>query len=68
MKEVMLKHVRKGEWFTRKPIEYPNEHQVYIRGDYDRESKKYECTHWDDCLSNGVMLKGTTIVYVDFTF
>ena len=63
----MLKDLKKGEWFTRKPIENPTERQVLIRGDYDRADKKYACSHWDD-VNNEVFLKGTTKVYVDFIF
>lgn len=63
----MLKDLKKGEWFTRKPIEEPKESQVYIKGDYDRTDKKYGCQHWND-VNNEVFLKGTTKVYVEFTF
>ena len=62
-----LKEVKKGDFFTRKPIDEPTEKQVFIRGDYDRESKKYECTRFDD-INRVIYLKGTTEVYTDFTF
>ena len=39
---MMLKNLKKGEYFTIKPIEAPTEKQVYIKGDYDRASKNYE--------------------------
>ena len=67
MREVLLKDVKNNEWFTRKPIEEPKESQVYIKGDYDRTDKKYCCTHWND-IGNDVFLKGSTKVYVEFTF
>lgn len=62
-----VKQLRKGEWFTRKDISHPDERQVLIRGDYDREAKKYCCQHWDD-INSWVMLKGDAKAYTDFIF
>ena len=62
-----LKELKKGEWFTIRPLEYPAESQVYIKGDYDRELKKYECGRWHD-ISEAVYLKGEREVYTDFIF
>ena len=62
-----VKELKKGEFFTRREIEYPDERQVLVRGEYDRESKKYCCYHWND-VNSWVMLKGTTKAYTDFTF
>lgn len=39
-----VKQLKQGEYFTRKPIAEPKENQVYIRGEYDRSTKKYICT------------------------
>ena len=68
MTDVMLKDVKKGGYFTLKPIEDPKESQVYVKGDYDRSSKKFECQKFTDIWGNGRLLKGTTKVYIDFTF
>ena len=62
-----LKEVKKGDFFTRKQIDEPTERQVYIRGEYDRESKKYECCRFDD-INAVIYLKGSTTVYTDFIF
>lgn len=62
-----VKDLKKGEFFTRKPIENPTENQVYIRGDYDREYKRYRCDKFSD-ISKDILLKGETEVYTDFTF
>lgn len=67
MKKIMLKDLKHGEYFTRKPIECPNEHQVLIKDDYLRSEKKYICIHFDD-VCNDILLKGTTEVYIDFYF
>ena len=62
-----LKDLKKGEYFTLKPIECPKESQVYIRGDYDRSDRKYECGKFSDiCYSR--MIDGNKEVYTDFTF
>ena len=62
-----LKEIKRGEFFTRKSIENPTESQVWIRGEYDREQKKYECTRFDD-INRTIYLKGATTVYTEFTF
>lgn len=62
-----VKQLKKGEFFTRKPLENPQDCQVWIRGDYDRSSKRYECTRFSDCNSF-LYLPGDKTVYVDFTF
>ena len=67
MKPVKLKDINKGVWFTRKPIENPKENQVYIKSTYDRTIKKYSCIKYSD-INSEIMLKGETIVYIDFTF
>lgn len=67
MKKVTLKDVKKGEYFTLKPIEEPTEKQVYVRDDYDRSSKKYTYYNFADVNRYGEK-KGNTCVYVGFTF
>lgn len=62
-----LKELKAGSWFTLKPIEEPKESQVYIRGEYDRETKKYVCGKFSD-ISYSRLLKGDTEVYTAFTF
>jgi len=67
MQAITIKELKKGDWFTLKPIEYPKESQVYIREDYDRSDKKYCCTKWDN-ISAWRMFKGDKVVYTDFFF
>ena len=40
--------LRKGDFFTVKDLQEPKESQVYIKGNYDRTSKAYECCKFDD--------------------
>ena len=62
-----IKELKKGQFFTKKAIDNPTETQVFIRGDYDREQKKYECVRFDDC-NRFCYLKGNTEIFTDFTF
>ena len=64
---MQVKKLKKGEFFTRKPLEEPKESQVWIRGDYDRETKKYECIRFSDSCSF-CYLDGNKEVFTDFTF
>ncbi len=62
-----IEELKKGDFFTLRPIEEPNESQVWIRGDYDRGMRLYECTRSDD-ISEVRYMEGYRDVYVDFTF
>lgn len=62
-----IKDLKKGEYFTIKPIEEPKETQVYIKGEYDRNSKKYCCGKFSD-ISYSRDFDGNKEVYTDFTF
>lgn len=42
--------------------------KVYIRGDYDRFSKKYNLIDVNDVLGNGRYVKGSTPANDDFVF
>lgn len=60
---VQLKDLPRGEFFKRKP----NANKVYVRGEYFRPERKYSCDDWDD-ISRDILLRGSTIVYTEFTF
>lgn len=67
MKEVELKKVKQGEWFTLKPIKEPKEKQVWVREEYDRANKKYYAHNFGDA-SKYRELKGERKVYIEFYF
>ena len=67
MKQTTVRALKAGEWFTLKPTEYPTEKEVYIRDEYDRETKKYICGKWCD-ISASRLFKGDKVVYTGFTF
>lgn len=62
-----LKELKKGDFFTKKPIEYPSEKQVFIRGDYDRGTKKFEIFRWND-VNDVFLMSGEKEIFVDFIF
>ncbi len=62
-----IKNLKKGDFFTKKNIEYPKDRQVWIRGDYDRSEKKYECVRFDDSCEF-CYISGSKEVYTDFIF
>lgn len=67
MKAVKLSTLKKGDFFTLKPIEEPSINQVYVRDDYDRSLKKYD-SHKFTNVSSSYFFKGDKLVYVDFYF
>lgn len=66
-KPVPLKSLKKGDWFTLKPIAEPKDSQVYIKDEYDREEKKFMCGRCDD-ISYTKYLSGDKLVYTDFIY
>ena len=65
----LLKYLKKGDYFTKKDYGFGevSETKVWVRGDYDRSTKKYECFKFDDVCKTQ-MISGTKEVYIDFTF
>ena len=60
---IPIKALKKGEFFKLKETAS----RVYVRGEYDRSSRKYCCFAFDDvCMER--LLKGDKLVYVGFTF
>ena len=64
---IKLKDLKRGDWFTKKPIENPKDMQVWVKDYYDRSAKKYCCYKWGD-MNHIQLINGNTKVYVDFTF
>lgn len=62
-----IRDLKIGEYFTLKPIEDPKETQVYVRGDYLKVSKVFQCHKFSDVNSSRYFNPETT-VYTDFTF
>lgn len=62
-----VKDLKKGDFFTKKQIEEPADNQVWIRGDYIRAEKKYECANFDDA-NRYCYLPADKEVFTGFTF
>jgi len=62
-----VKELNKGDYFTMKPIAEPKESQVYVRGEYDRESKTYSCHKFSD-INSERSLKGSKEIFTDMIF
>lgn len=62
-----VKELKKGDFFTKKRLENPRASQVFIRGEYDRATKKYECVRFDDANSVSY-LKGSAEIFTDLVF
>lgn len=64
---VPLKALKKGAWFTLKPIAYPEDKEVYIKEDYDKAERAFWVSRCDD-VSYGKLVKGDRLVYTDFIY
>ena len=64
-REVLLKNVKKGDFFRRTP----DANTTFIKGDYFRDGgfNKYGASDAED-MNREVFLKGNTKVWVDFTY
>lgn len=61
-----LKDLKKGELFKRVSKKGIGT-AVYVRGDYDKSSKTYECYKYED-INSFINLKGNSVVCVEFEF
>lgn len=62
-----IRELKKGDFFTLRPVDEPKESQVYVRDDYDRSEKKYGAYKFSD-VNSFRSFKPTTQVYTGFTF
>ena len=62
-KIVEIRSLKRGEFFTRKQ----HSNSVYIRGEYDRSYKRFDCANCDD-ISREIYLKPTAKVWIGFTY
>lgn len=62
-----IKDLKIGEYFTLRKIDEPKDSQVYIRGEYDRSLRKFECGKFDD-ISASRNFSGDKEVYTEFCF
>ena len=63
MESTEIKNLKKGEFIKRKE----DSTQVYIKGDYDRATKRYSCIAYDD-INKEIFIKANKKVFYGFTF
>lgn len=63
MKQVKLSEVKNGDYIKRKS----DSRQVWIKIDYCREAKKYILVNTDD-IGHSMLMKGSTLVFLDFEY
>jgi len=63
LQQMPLSKVPAGEFVRRKP----NARATYVRGDYDRASRPYALTDFDD-ICREIFLPGKSLVWVGFAF
>lgn len=64
MKRVKLNKLKLGDYFKLNPTETA---PVWVRGEYDRMCKRYDCYRFDD-VNHENFMKGDRNVYIDFEF
>lgn len=62
-----IKELKKGDYFTKKSIEYPKDSQVWVKGNYDRVERKYECYNFAD-VNRYCYIPGNKEIFIDFIF
>lgn len=62
-----ISELQVGEYFTLRPHTYPTEKQVWVRGTYNRTTKKYDCYKWDD-VCHCRAFDGNTEVFTNIIF
>lgn len=62
-----IKDLKKGDYFTFMSVQYPSENIVWVKGEYDRETKKYIVFKFND-VNKYRLVKGSQNVYQDFVF
>ena len=66
-----LSELKRGEYFTLKPIAEPTADQVFIKGWFDRKADRYDCERYNRTPRKGGtnrLLKSSTVVYTGFDF
>lgn len=66
-KQVPVKSLKKGDYFTLKQIDEPKQSQVWVMQGWDRYSRVYYATKFSD-MNQSKEFKGTEKVFIDFYF
>lgn len=61
---IKLKDLKRGEYFKKTETAK----KVYIKEDYNRSTKKFDCVHEDDVWGTGFEFKGDKEVFINFEY
>jgi hypothetical protein len=66
---VKLKDLKEGDYFCLKSLgeKEAKENQVWIKGPYDKSTRKYSCTKFND-VNHEHLYDGNKVVFQDFIF
>ena len=67
MIQTTIRELKKGDFFTFRPIEEPKARHVYVRSHYDRNSKLFAYYNFSG-VNCEQFTNGNRIVYTDFIF
>lgn len=62
-----IKDLKRGNYFTFKDVDFPDDSQVWVRDEYDRESRKYLVYCFAD-VNKSRLVSGDKNVYTNFIF
>jgi hypothetical protein len=63
MQNIKIKSVKPGDYIKRKA----DSKAIYIKGEYDRTTKSYECVDVED-ICRTIYIKADKVVYAGFTY
>lgn len=64
--KIELRALKKGEFFKRSIKGAPSK-TVYVKGSYDKSSKRFDCSKFED-VNAFIQLKPSSLIFSDFTF
>ncbi len=67
IRETTVKELKKGDFFTKKPLTSPKDSQVWVKDEYCHVSKKWACYNFSD-VNKYCYIPGDKLIYTDFIF
>ena len=67
MAQIKVKDLKVGDFFTLSTKEVVSSSSVWIRGNYERSTRKFSCINFEDSCKER-FLSGDKLVIIDFDF
>lgn len=66
---IKLRDLKEGDYFCLKSLgeKEAKDSQIWIKGEYDKSSRKYSCTKFSD-VNHEHLFDGNKLVFIDFIF